>query len=414
MRTGTPTAFTRVARVSGRSSPRARPPRSSTSAPSCGRPTSTQYNSNPAFYRPPQLFAHSDQVTQWQTSIPDQPPTSGWCGRVADIINGVANPAGNILHVISLAGANTLQVGNMVAQYQVATNGAGDPHGFPDVGEQRRVKAMGTSSDCECQPAAPGLRRGCSTGHHRPPAIFSIPPSPPTATPRTRPPVMVRNPAQDAAAPWRWNTVLTASTPTSGPAQRPRRVSEHVDRYADEVIARSSPRPADWIQHEPPDFFCQIGGFDTPQPRSVQHRHGQTSSPHGAHYILLQQVNDAIFAFQRAMKQLGRSNDVTTFTASDFLAHLPEQTAREATTVGARIISWWRCRRWRKILRQTAHPLHHGPDDTGTGRWIPTLAVDQHAATLARWFGVDPSMMSTLLPNLSRFLFLESRLHGMT
>jgi uncharacterized protein (DUF1501 family) len=29
--------------------------------------------------------------------------------------------------------------------------------------------------------------------------------------------------------------------------------------------------------------------------------------------------------------------------------------------------------------------------------------VDQHAATLARWFGVDSSMMSALLPNLSRF-----------
>jgi len=46
----------------------------------------------------------------------------------------------------------------------------------------------------------------------------------------------------------------------------------------------------------------------------------------------------------------------------------------------------------------------NGPDGTGTGRWIPTLAVDQHSATLARWFGVDPgATMAQIFPNLSRF-----------
>src|SRR5579862_2708890 len=31
--------------------------------------------------KPPQLFSHADQQTQWQTSVPDQPPTTGWGGR---------------------------------------------------------------------------------------------------------------------------------------------------------------------------------------------------------------------------------------------------------------------------------------------------------------------------------------------
>src|SRR5271166_4721324 len=31
--------------------------------------------------KPPQLFSHADQQTQWQTSVPDQPPTTGWAGR---------------------------------------------------------------------------------------------------------------------------------------------------------------------------------------------------------------------------------------------------------------------------------------------------------------------------------------------
>src|SRR5262249_9803277 len=39
--------------------------------------------------KPPQLFSHSDQVTQWQTSVPDQPALTGWSGRCADLMNSV-------------------------------------------------------------------------------------------------------------------------------------------------------------------------------------------------------------------------------------------------------------------------------------------------------------------------------------
>jgi uncharacterized protein (DUF1501 family) len=45
----------------------------------------------------------------------------------------------------------------------------------------------------------------------------------------------------------------------------------------------------------------------------------------------------------------------------------------------------------------------NGPDDTGVGRWIPTIAVDQHAATLARWFGVSETDLPTIFPNIGRF-----------
>jgi uncharacterized protein (DUF1501 family) len=45
-----------------------------------------------------------------------------------------------------------------------------------------------------------------------------------------------------------------------------------------------------------------------------------------------------------------------------------------------------------------------GPDDASNlGRWIPTIAVDQFAATLATWFGADATMLATVLPNLSTF-----------
>jgi len=45
-----------------------------------------------------------------------------------------------------------------------------------------------------------------------------------------------------------------------------------------------------------------------------------------------------------------------------------------------------------------------GPDDASDlGRWIPTIAVDQFAATLASWFGADATALALVLPNLSAF-----------
>src|SRR5579862_7668825 len=73
--------------------------------------------------QPPQLFSHADQQTQWQTSIPDQPPATGWAGRVADLMNSV-QPDSPISLMVTLAGANTFEIGNIVSQYSVSTSGA--------------------------------------------------------------------------------------------------------------------------------------------------------------------------------------------------------------------------------------------------------------------------------------------------
>jgi hypothetical protein len=109
--------------------------------------TRTQYQ-NGSVPRPPQLFSHSDQVTHWQTSLPDQPPKTGWGGRIADIlhplqyelINGVpAANAAKIALCTSLSGANTFEAGNQFAQFHVSTTGAVTLTG---VGTGTRLQAM--------------------------------------------------------------------------------------------------------------------------------------------------------------------------------------------------------------------------------------------------------------------------------
>lgn len=335
------------------------------------RPTTkAQYNSNPSFYRPPQLFSHSDQVTQWQTSIPDQPPTTGWCGRVADIINGVANPAGNISMSISLAGANTLQVGNMVAQYQVATTGAETLTGALMSGNNVRVKAMrdimGLSNpNLQRQAYAEVLDRAIATGD-----LLNT---------------SIANTAND--------TFWTTPFPTTS-------IGNQMKMIARLIEARG---PSKFNMNRQ-IFFCQIGGFDT-HTAQVRTNTGVDNvlSNTGTHYSLLFQVSEAIFAFQRAMEQLGVSNDVTTFTASDFSRTFPNNSQGSDHGWGSHHFVVGGAVDGGKFYGKLPTLAINGPDDTGTGRWIPTQSVDQHAATLARWFGVDPSMMSTLLPNLSRF-----------
>jgi uncharacterized protein (DUF1501 family) len=46
---------------------------------------------------------------------------------------------------------------------------------------------------------------------------------------------------------------------------------------------------------------------------------------------------------------------------------------------------------------------NNGPDDVGQGRLLPTLSVDQYAATLGRWLGASDSDLLALLPNLVNF-----------
>ena len=45
-----------------------------------------------------------------------------------------------------------------------------------------------------------------------------------------------------------------------------------------------------------------------------------------------------------------------------------------------------------------------GPDDAETrGRLIPSVSVEQYTATLARWFGLVPTDIPLVFPNINSF-----------
>ena len=50
-----------------------------------------------------------------------------------------------------------------------------------------------------------------------------------------------------------------------------------------------------------------------------------------------------------------------------------------------------------------AQAVLNGPEDVGQGRLLPTTAVDQYAATLARWFGVSDTELPLVAPAIAQF-----------
>ena len=365
------------------------------------RPTTrAQYLANSKFYTPPQLFSHSDQVTQWQTSIPDAPPTTGWGGRVADLLAATANPIGNISMSVSLNGANTFEIGNLISQYEVATTGAVVPSGSLMTGTGARVRALkdilGLSHGNLQRTAYAGVvKNALAVGDALNTNIG--PYRDPTDSPSSYS-------SQSASAPWRWNTglpgIYTTAVQANGLGGFPNTTLGTQLKMVARLIAARGPGEFNMNRQI---FFCGVGGYDTHTSQVLVNGVDDPANANGAHYKLLDEVSACMFAFQRAMEQLGISDKVTTFTASDFSRTLPTNSQGSDHGWGSHHLIMGGAVKGGQTYGQLPTFAINGPDDTGLGRWIPTLAVDQYSATLASWFGVDSGNLATIFPNLSRF-----------
>jgi uncharacterized protein (DUF1501 family) len=342
------------------------------------RPTTrAQYTSGLAAYRPPQIFSHSDQVTQWQTAIPDAPPTTGWGGRMADLLNPLANSNGSISMSVSLAGANTFEVGNLVSQYQVSTTGAVVLSGDLMTGTSARVRTL---RNILALPAT-NLQRNAFAGV----AENAIAVGDALNTNISATQMATDTPPGT----WVWNTPF----PNTDLGRQLKMVAR--------LIQARGPGAFDMKRQV---FFTALGGHDTHTSQVSVNGTDQPTNVNGAHYKLLAEASQCILAFQRAMEQLGVSDSVTTFTASDFSRTLPTNSQGSDHGWGAHHVVVGGAVNGGTSYGKLPIFAINGPDDTGLGRWIPKFSVEQHAATIAKWFGVtDNDVMNAMFPNLSRF-----------
>jgi uncharacterized protein (DUF1501 family) len=138
-------------------------------------------------------------------------------------------------------------------------------------------------------------------------------------------------------------------------------------------------------------FFVQHGGYDF---------HDNLLTDQAAR---LQEVGDAMGAFYQATEALGVANQVTSFTASDFGRALQHNGRGSDHGWGGHHFVMGGSVQGNRVFGQFPSTRLGGPEDSGRGSAIPTTSVDEYAGTLARWFGVSPTDLPLVLPNIGRF-----------
>jgi uncharacterized protein (DUF1501 family) len=325
--------------------------------------TRQQYRSGAP--RPYQLFSHSDQIAQWQTSSSATPGATGWGGRIADTF-GI--PSSGFPMITALAGGiftrGQITSPLSIAPAPTALNQVLVLNGFgttPDEIARRNSMDYLRTLDRE-------LKLVDATSQTTQNAV---------------------NISRELSA----DPVLSTVFPNTGLGNQLKQIAK--------VIKLNLTSPVLGLTRQ--IFFCQIGGFDTHQ--------NQLNTQSN----LLRQVSAAMKAFYDATIELGVEAQVTTFTLSDF--------GRTFNPAGSGAV----------VGTDHAWGNHHfvmggavrggdffgvvgpsgtvfptlqlgGPDDTDTrGRWIPNASIEQYAATLASWFGVDSSNIPAIFPLIGNF-----------
>jgi uncharacterized protein (DUF1501 family) len=301
---------------------------------------------------PLNLFSHSDQQNQWQTSVPTGSSPTGWAGRVADIV--APQNLSNFPTFFSVAGNNIMGTGATTEQVALSPGGTLDLAGFSNSNASQIRRAAFQS----LLTMNSGVRLAQSANT-----------------------VMANslNDAQGLDSALNGVSLSTAFPNTSLGAQ--------LKQVAQIIKARNGLGMRRQI------FFCSLGGFDTHAAQIATHR------------TIYPQLSQALAAFNNAMAEIGTQNDVTTFTESDFSRTFQPTTGDGSDHAwGSHHLVMGGAVRGGDIYG-TFPTFQLGVlDDADTrGRWIPTTAIDQYGATLASWFGVPDASLTTVFPNFSNF-----------
>lgn len=289
--------------------------------------------------KPPYLFSHNDQQSYIQSMKPEGAPT-GWGGRMADLM--MSQNSKSVFTAVSAGGPTVFLSGADAVQYQLnrvalARGGVGTTPFNTDLTQTIKKLALGRGVDPFDKVYAKVTDRGLT-------AVETL------------------------------QSVLAAD---------PGGVRSDLSRQLSDVASMIAARTALGMKRQV--FMVGLGGFDT---------HADLVDDHGA---LMRTLGDALAGFQATIDQMGLSESVTAFTATDFGRTLSSNGSGSDHGWGSHGLIMGGAVKGGHIFGKPPVLANNGPDDVGRGRLVPTTGMSQVAALLATWMGVG-SNLDTILP----------------
>jgi uncharacterized protein (DUF1501 family) len=313
---------------------------------------------------PRALFSHSDQIDQWQTSVPQGlTQLAGWAGRAADVLHSVSNNAQTAMN-ISLAGNNLFQVGNQTQQFVVTSSGAlslttpaegsaTNPLKIKNDGHRSLIEQQ---YDNLIEQSYAQITKGSLDLQQYFQTLFNN-----------------FN-----------NALLTTPFPNNYLAQQFRAAAKII--YLREALG---------LRRQ--TLFLSFGGWD--------HHDELLTTQSG----MLAVLDGALTAFQKALEELGVADSTITFTASDFGRTMRSNGRGTDHAWGGNAMVMGGPIQGGKIYGAFPNQELESNDDVGYGgRFLPSTSVDEFFYEMLRWFGVSKANMPYVLPNIGNFHDINS------
>jgi uncharacterized protein (DUF1501 family) len=308
-------------------------------------------------------------LLQQQSSRSDQQIFSGWGGRLADQRHAPDNPGAMVPMITSIAGAQLFTSGVTTLPMAIAAA----PTGLDEV---LKPQGYDSSADSQAQLTALNALRSHDLSSELIRAASHV----------TDQAITVNNNLQTYQE-------VSVQFPPTGIGNQLKQVARMIKKRNDLNVRRQI-------------FFVQINGFDT---------HRQQVSSHSS---LLSQTSQAMRCLYDEMVAQGLADKVTQFTLSDFGRTM--NPAGTGNSVGSDhgwanhhfVVGGVSQSDFYGLNTPNGTPFPQltldGPDDAdqgfgSRGRWIPTTAIEQYAATLARWFGLPDANLPQVFPNIGNF-----------
>ena len=307
------------------------------------------------------LFSHSDQQQQWHTGKPHERTNIGWGGRIADLVQSM-NSNQNISMNISLGGTNIFQRGDQIIPYSISNNGSIGINGYNGQNgfDQLRTQALNSMMDRDYQDVYKNTYINTIKSSNEASIEFQA--------------------AVDAIP--EFSTALPEYND----------LAEQFKMVAKTIAAR------DTLGFKRQIFYVEVDNWDHHDELLINHANKLTI------------VNNALQYFSDVMTELNTNDCVTTFGISDFGRTLTSNGNGTDHAWGGNTFVMGDSVLGKEIYGNYPSLALNSDLNLYDGVLIPTTAADLYMAELALWFGVSPSDLNLIFPNLTNFYDTNSNL----